>query len=320
MIARILVGLDGSDLAESALPYVEVISRAASADVILLRAVQTGETLETLEETNPRLLPYMAAMPTGNPEASHIATRAEIHEAEAYLDAVARRLGQQGLRCQTAVVAGDPAEIIVDEAGVRHADLIALSTHGRSGLGRWIFGSVAERVLATSPVPILLVRVWKEHRAAATSTALAPILVPLDGSPLAEAALPWAGELARLLAADLVLVRVVPPPGLGAIAAPLTSGTRHGDRDADDEQASERYLEGAAAPWREQHLRVTTVVRLDRPASGIIASAAESGAGLVVMATHGRTGASRTFLGSVALEVLHRGSLPVMLVRPNGLQ
>lgn len=317
MIARILVGLDGSILAESSLPYVEAIGRAASADVILLRAVRTGETLEPLHETNPQLLPYMAAMPLSNPEASHVATRAEVHEAEAYLDSVARRLGQHGLRCQTSVVAGDAADIIVEEAGFRHADLIALSTHGRSGLGRWIFGSVAEQVLAVSPVPVLLVRVWKENCALARSVAIGRILVPLDGSPLAEAALPRAGELAHLLSAEMVLVRAVPARRVEEIANPPTlDAHQSADDDEGDEQTAEQYLETVATTWRQQGLRVVTIVHAARPASGIIAAAAESNADLVVMATHGRGGASRALLGSVALEVLHRGSLPVMLVRP----
>ncbi|MBI4246605.1 MAG: universal stress protein [Candidatus Rokubacteria bacterium] len=136
---RILVPLDGSALAEAALPKaIELLSDAPGAALVLLRAAEA------------------VRLPGGDPTAAQVAV---VQEAQSYLDALAAKLREQGVaRVQTSVWYGRPAPAIVEAAEIGHVDLIVMSTHGRSGLGRLILGSVAESVLRGTRTPILLLR------------------------------------------------------------------------------------------------------------------------------------------------------------------
>ena len=134
MYSKILVPLDGSEIAESILPHVKDMAVAHGAEVILLR-----------------VLPATGVLPS--------AAEREAMEARNYLSAVEKRLQQQGVNARFTIRHGEDAEEITDYAEVNDVDLIAMSTHGRSGVGRWIFGSVAEKVLRGTNKPILLVRV-----------------------------------------------------------------------------------------------------------------------------------------------------------------
>jgi len=136
MYRTIAVPLDGSPFSERALPMAASLAHTAKAGVVLIRAVSV--TPVSGED---------------KAEAEHKA----ISSAGAYLDAIAQRLAKQGVEAKCAVPSAHARQGIVLEATARHADLVVMCTHGRSGLGRWIFGSVAEAVLAHSPVPVLLV-------------------------------------------------------------------------------------------------------------------------------------------------------------------
>lgn len=316
MLNRILVGLDGSALAELSLPYVAALAGASHAEVTLVRVVSEGDTLEPLEEVNPRLLPYMAVMPGTPREESQAEPRANVHAAQAYLDAVADRLRQQGIVVEPVVTAGEAADALIEEAQLHHADLIVLSTHGRSGLGRWIYGSVAESVLQRTPVPVFLARAWPQSRPGSPRPALSSILVPLDGSALAEQALPTAAELARAMSAQLHLVRVVPlvfAGGMDELAA-------YGAITSVDVEAEQRdaklYLDAVVGRLHGEGVQAVPLVSAGQPITSIVSLAETCQAGLIVMATHGRSGLARTVAGSIALGVLHRGHLPVLLVRP----
>jgi len=143
------------------------------------------------------------------------------------------------------------------------------------------------------------------------------LLVPLDGSVISERVLTWVRELAHSLAAEVVLTRIVvstasPLSGeLADFAPPLPS-----TMPDEDERTAAWYLEGMAEQLRADGLRVTTAVRSDNPAAGILAVARDDGATCIVMGTHGRSGLTRALLGSVALDVLRRGTLPVLFARP----
>jgi nucleotide-binding universal stress UspA family protein len=135
---KILVPLDGSDLAEAAIPAAVESAASRSSTLLLVRAAEARKTL-----------------PGADPIDAQIAA---VREAEAYLDPVKARLEQQGLRVETHVWYGPAASAIMAAANLHKPDLIVMSTHGRSGLGRLIFGSVAESVLRGTTVPILLIR------------------------------------------------------------------------------------------------------------------------------------------------------------------
>jgi nucleotide-binding universal stress UspA family protein len=142
MYERVLVPLDGSEAAEAILPFLEQVAGPLDAEVILLRAVEPISPADAI------------ASPGGAPGA--LADRET--DAKRYLSEVERRLSGKGLRLRTRIAFGLPAEEILAAAKVTGADLIAMATHGRSGLGRVLFGSVAEAVLRTSVVPVLVMR------------------------------------------------------------------------------------------------------------------------------------------------------------------
>ena len=301
MFTKILVPLDGSALGERALPIAASIAQSVNASLLLVRAVWTR------------------TMPAGldNGETYHAAAQ----EAEAYLEAVARRLGA-GVQVQV-VTPHAPAPVgILQVAEQDQVDLIVMTTHGRSGLSRWVYGSVAEAVLSRSPIPVLLMRTN-----AVTVSSPRPegadrprLLVPLDGSAFAEAVLPPAADLARAFDWTVTLLRVVTPSTPVVVDPELQ---RPFLPEALLQQAradAEQYLASVAAGLKREGLRVQTCLRVGDASEAILDESRASGASLVVMATHGRTGLGRLLYGSVAGEVLHRGTLPLLLVRPEGLK
>lgn len=142
MFTKILVPLDGSELAESILPQVETLARDFGAEIVLLRAhtVQSG----TFLGSNPYVLADI--------------TRYECEAGHAYLDQMAAQLRAKGLSVKTILNDGRAANVILDTAEAVKADLIAITTHGRSGVGRWLMGSVADAVIHAAKVPVLLSR------------------------------------------------------------------------------------------------------------------------------------------------------------------
>jgi nucleotide-binding universal stress UspA family protein len=294
MATTIVVPLDGSPLAERALPYVRALARASGVRIVLVRAVLA----HTLPGTDPT-----------------DAQAAAVQQAEDELAAVAERLWAEGLAAERHVYYGEASEAILETAHYQHGDLIAMSTHGRTGLGRWVYGSVADRVLQRTGVPLLLVpatteRPWPTDRPPR-------FLVPLDGSEFAEAALQPAGELAATLGAELVLLRVVEP-----IVPLVADGTVYANAfEVDEERATAgEYLERVAAPLRARGQRVTLQTEVGQPSVTIVETARERDVDLVVMATHGRGGLARVVPRSVATGTLQRAQTPLLLVRPRAAQ
>jgi nucleotide-binding universal stress UspA family protein len=149
MFGKILIPLDGSELAEAILPEAETLAKDFGAEVVLLRA------------HTPQVIPYL----TDNPYALADITRYETELACAYLDGVADPLRAKGLSVKTIVNEGRAADVILDMAEAVQADLIAMTTHGRSGVVRWLLGSVADGVVRAAKVPVLLSRGLARQRA-----------------------------------------------------------------------------------------------------------------------------------------------------------
>ncbi len=292
----ILTPLDGSARSEMALPLAARLALKTQAQLVLVQAIG---------EPDPH-----AADPVQ-------AQFHDIAEAKAYLDNVAKPLAAQGILVTRSVVSHDAARGILEEIGTHNADIIVMTTRGRSGPGRWLFGSVAEAVLARSPVPIWLVRADGDA-AASIFDQPARILVPLDGSRMSEAALPIAKTLAYTLNASLTLLHVVIPSTLTTDLAlsqgePGVSGPLYGEFEA------KMYLEDWVERLRIEGIHATNAVRNGSPAKEILAESEAAGAGLIVMATHGRTGVKRVIMGSVAMHVLGHGKLPLVVIRPAAL-
>ena len=296
MFRTILVPLDGSPAAERALPLAAALAHAADARLVLVRCAWT--TGVPGWETEQR---------------QEAATR----EAQDYLHPIAGELRLQGVRVDIRAITAHPDQGILWTLADEHADLVVMTTHGRTGVGRFIYGSVAEAVLTQSHVPVLLVRA-----ASLVQPSLDPgrdgLLVPLDGSAVAEAVLPYAVEMARVLDATLILVRAVPLPSL-LTPERLVEPALGNEIFKMELQEAEDYLGRLARKLRQDGRRVLTYVETGGVASTILRKSDELNTVFILMATHGRSGMDRLFFGSVAMEVLRRGDHPVMLVRPLGL-
>jgi nucleotide-binding universal stress UspA family protein len=245
-----------------------------------------------------------------------------ISQAEGYLTLVADSLKADGFIVQTGVpFGGAPAEWIVEETVLRHIDLIVMATHDRIGPDRWVHGSVAEAVVHRSIAPVMLVRATDAAPFAERFEAPQPVLiVPLDGSQLAESALPIARELTQALGGRVVLVAVVPKPGKLVAGQGGAIVTYVGSEYAELEAEAFAYLDASIGRLGSIGSSVEKIVRYGDASTEIAAVAHEYTAAAVVMATHGRAGLVRSLLGSVAGGVLHHSSSPVVLIHPAELR
>jgi nucleotide-binding universal stress UspA family protein/predicted transcriptional regulator len=298
MAERLLVPLDGSELSEVALPWAASLARGHGFSLVLVRVVPW---------------PLWMGQPDGymTPDVYEHVRATELDEATTYLAAVRQRLVARNLVVETVVAEGFPATAILDLAEERDAVAIVMATHGRGGVARLVLGSVATQMVAQATMPLLLVR--PEPSVPAATPTLRRLLVPLDGSPLAEQAL----DLAQAVASEgatLLLLRVVAPverrkPGVGV---PDTFIDEVATQGAVREAAS--YLRQLAESRVRPPCAVETLVRVGHPTEQIFAAAQEASADLIVASTHGRTGPRRWLLGSVADGLVRRAEVPVFLV------
>ena len=307
MYRNVVILLDGSELAESVLPHVAEVIRDRGSCVHLLSVAPSPRGIAP---AGVDVHSFSADVPE---ERSRI--QQELIE---YLRTVARKLEPVAADVWLAVRHGRPAEEILAFVGDVGADLIAMSTHGRSGISRWVFGSVADRVLRGATCPVLLVRAGEG--AVAAPPPYQRILVPLDGSDLAEQIVPYVKALVGPEGTRVYLVSVLTtgiadrtvtlltsyPPGLQLATTALQYA----------EVQLQSYLRSVAAALREQGAAVHVAVLRGSPADEILTYAAEIGTDLISMTTHGFSGASRWAYGSVAARVLQGASSPVLLVRP----
>jgi len=244
-----------------------------------------------------------------------------IMDTDHYLQTHRDRLITQGFSVQTgAPFGGTAASWIVEEVDFRQADLVVMATHDRVGPDRWVHGSVAEQVVNRGGAPVMLVRSGDAASVERFNAPQPTLIVPLDGSELAEGALIPAADLAQQIGARIVLLGVVPWAGQ-MLAGEGAIVTYDKPEQARLEADAKTYLEECMGrAGRGGALHVVTSVRLGEPAKEIVAAAQEYSAAAVVMATHGRTGLVRSILGSVAGKVLHRNVVPVLLIRPPQLR
>jgi nucleotide-binding universal stress UspA family protein len=233
--------------------------------------------------------------------------------AQEYLERISSRLAGTGLVSQTALLHGDPPTEILQAAEVHNADLVVMSIHGRSGIGRWLYCSVADAVIRLASLPVMLVP--PDLSVAWPTSGPARILVPLDGSPLSEMALGPAMELAGCLRAELLLVQVVPwPPIVYGDPVELLP------HEPEEQLAEARsYLDELAARVRQTGVSVRHREDVGQTAAAaIVRLVQEEHVDLVAMAMHGRSGLARVVLGSTTTGTLQRAGVPVLVVRPTG--
>ncbi len=281
--SRVLVPLDGSLAAEFAIRFAADLARSHNADLLLL---------------------YLKHLPT-NPESPDTNDQ-DLEQINKYLADVRKEQRDMGIRAYEYLVASrDLAEALFKFVDSERVSVIVLSTQGRTGLLRWLFGSSVEKTITDMPVPLLLVRPMYQR-----------IVVPLDGSKWSESAIPRATELARVHDAELVLLHVYQSKA-GDYAGQWALAGQQQIADQTYEQMADQLI-GLRNRLRQEGLRVRDVmIRAGNPAQVICDFVeSEEGISMIVMSTHGRTGLSRWLVGSVAQTVIKNSRSPVTLVRP----
>lgn len=299
MGTKILIPLDCSVSSEGVLAHLRWLAPPESTEVVLVSVAEHWQFTYGLVDYR------LTDLSTSIREATR-----------EYLENQVRRLQGEGYAATMKVADGDPALVILEYAKELHVDMIAMSTHGRAGFARWALGSVAERVIQETTIPVFLVR---PHSVAPSPTGDAlRILVPLDGSALSEEALTSAMEIARRTHAKVFL--------LHALFAPIGEGMRllFDSQEEVDEMLEQwrmdgqAYLESVAERVRAKGIDVEILLAEGMPDEVIENEVAREQIDLVVMSTHGRTGVRRWVYGSVANKVLHAMDCPLLLIRARG--
>jgi len=297
----ILVPLDGSPFGEHALPMALALARR-------------GDIQIALAHVHHLFAPSLA--PTGAPVVDPRIDALFREEEAAYLADVSHRLARIWNRPVMMTLLETPvAESLCQHAELIGASLVVMSTHGRGGLARAWLGSVADRVIRQSTVPVLLLHPEDGAPDLEREPKLHHILVPLDGSLLSEQILPHAIWLGRLVGARYTLLRVIEPVVRGFMVNGVEPVVDVEAQELAWQQASED-VERIAARLRGEGLTVVPEVRVGRPVAEILECAAEREADLIAMSTHGHGGLTRLILGSVTDKVLRSASVPVLVFRP----
>lgn len=299
MYSRILVPLDGSKLSESVLPYSRALAKALRVPVELLRAVDPDVVSTFVNPAEGRFLDVM--------ESTMKRDSAE------YLESVAGSFPDpSAVTCSPEI--DTPADAIMTRAAADSHALIAMATHGRSEVGRWFLGSITHKVLLTTTNPLLLVRPSEKVETLGVAS-VKKMIVPLDGSTLAERVLPHVDALAKAMNLDVILLRAYALPA----ATYYASEAYVPDWATLTEQASEsaqQYLDQVRRRLQETGLSsVSTLVMEGDAAKNIIEIAHESEHSLVALCSHGRSGMARLILGSVADRVVRQSRDPVLVIR-----
>jgi len=281
MFKRILAALDGSQLAESALPYVSDLAGRFRSQVHLVTV--TGEAERGLGME--RIF-------------------------DAYLARIADQFKENKITARTALLSGNPSEGILEYAEKNNIDLIAVTSLGKGGRGRWNLGSVAEKVSEASSVPVLLVPVNSSAKAP-PGPFFTKILVPVDVSELGGAALPCVFALGPRANSSVTLLYVESKP-----YAPTQLARKYYEETAEYLRKNvHKYLDKTVKDMREDGIEADYGIVTGDPADQILDYARNKKYDLIAISTHGRTGIVRWALGSVANKVLHATTVPLLLVR-----
>jgi len=319
MYKRMLVPLDGSELAEVVFTYAKELAGRLDLDIILLHV-----TRQAAENTMPMRKAYIER-----------AVEAIQRQSREIQKKTATKKRGKPIEVRGEVVIGYPADEILRFADENKVDLILMATHGRSGIKRWTMGSVADKILRATKIPVWLVRAGIPEEIVHGQWPTT-ILLPLDGSEQAESVLPHAETLAKqrgIEQVDVVLLRVCEPPSRpsyylaepGVTYAPLSEPEAieshiNWQKYLDDEmvkskQAAEKYLEKIKKRFQDSNISVRSEILEGRAAEEIVEYANKNPFNLIVMSTHPRSGLRRLVYGSVTENVLQGVNRPVLLVK-----
>ncbi|MBI3944173.1 MAG: universal stress protein [Chloroflexi bacterium] len=296
MFNHILVPLDGSVLAESVLPHVIALSRTIYAEVTLLHVLEH-------HSNGGHTVPV-------DPLDWHVSKA----EAEVYLEKVATRLRDGGLRANHVVIEGKAAEGIIEYAHSHAVDLIIICSHGESGLTGWNISSVVQKIILRVYLSIMIVRAYRSVPEDLDGLVYNRLLLPLDGSQRAECVLPLATALARKFDAHLVPVLVVARPEMPHWAPPVPEDTELADAITERNRAeAARYLDqlqprldGGVEPRLLLGTDVSTTLQDFVEKENI---------DLVLMSAHGNSIEARWPYGSKAMNFIIYGTTPLLIVQ-----
>ena len=299
MFEKILVPLDGSAIAQGIMPCAKMLARAFDSTIVLFHAAEAPVQLDPKEAYTKETVDRIRSL------------------ADEYMTGVAKVFREEGFKVETAIVAGGVAHSITDFAEEKSVDLIAMSTHARAGVPRWMMGSATDRVLRHTHKPVLLTRPAGETPVDAAPLSLRKLIVPLDGSQSAQAVLPYVKEMAKRLKLEVTLVQVISaettvqfaPMGPDTWAVPANVLERL-------DVVASGYLAGVGKELEHEGISVGWDVLRGAPATSIVEFAKETPGSMVAMTTHGRSGLRRWVLGSVADQVVRASGEPVLIIRP----
>ncbi len=299
MYRRILVSLDGSQVAEQVLPYVRYLAGKLEIPVDLLAVVDVAGMIGSIGASNARNLDAFVAE--------------NVRRCETYLETIGKTFA--GVASSRMVIKGKPEEVVIEKAGSYGDTLIAMATHGRSGVDRWLLGSVAEKVLRVTTHPLLLVRATKDGKSEREKV-IKRVILPLDGSALAEKVLPHVTALAKKITFETVLFRAYNLRQVISTFQGLVPNWHLLDAEAMEQAKS--YLDSKMRELKGQGLvDVSTRVSEKETAQEIIDLAAGPDS-LIAMCTHGRSGFKRWVLGSVTEKVVRHSNGPVLVIPTRG--
>jgi len=309
----VMVPTDGSDASLHAIPLALTVARPSNAVLHLVAVMEAafvapiyGVPFATGGLTSDALVdPGLS----GDVEIS-MRTMQEraLHDFADHLAADA------GVKVVPALLEGDVAKSLERYAEQQAVDLIAMATHGRSGIGRAVFGSVTDTLLGLVSCPVLVARPHGALPTVYAPAAVTHVLVPVDGSPESDTVLPHAAMVAQLTGARCTLLNLSHPEIFRGIAAP--DALVDADAWQADDEAERAHAERHAGLLRARGIEVTTaVLRANDVKSAIIKYAGTHAVDLIAMATHARHGLERLFLGSTATALLHDSMLPMLLSR-----
>jgi nucleotide-binding universal stress UspA family protein len=283
-------------VAEQVLPYARFLAKALAIPVELLEVVDP-EALALL--SNPSQGRYVDTVLAEG-----------IENSKNYLEAIGRSF--QGAKVKSLVEKGKAEDVVIEKAAADKNTLIVMATHGRSGIQRWLLGSVADKVLHGATNHVLLVRA-NDGGKTDGEAALKTVIVPLDGSTLAEQVLPFVVELAKKMKLEVILMRAYAlPPAISAEDYSYYSAELldHLESEARD------YLQGKVNEIKQMGIEnVSSVVNTGYGAEEIITLGRHTPDNFIAMRTHGRSGMQRWVLGSVTERVVDHSGDPVLIVR-----
>lgn len=298
MFKKILIPLDESTLAERALHYLPAIADKEQSQILLVSIIE----------------PQMYSFSLASKDAALIAQlKRDIEQGlQKYLHRIQDRLTEQGYNVTIHQLYGDAAQSIADVATKEACDLIAMTTHGRTGISRWMFGSVADRVLHVASQPILLANASLEQK---EPLSISHVLVPLDGSELAEQVLKVAQSVALLTGAEVKLLHVL--AHLGSTERQLMAQNQMSTESFQENRTANArsYLERVREQLHQAQVASSYEIVSGQAATAILDRTATDEIDLLIMSTHGRSGYSRWAFGSVVSKVLYRAGCPLILMR-----